>query len=146
MAEKLPAQHLGARDGKATWNCRICSTVICSVVSYAKHLMEHYKPLIGVYCNICNKKCNNVTVKFKLSLFLHIVQILCSFHLVSFNSRQALERHKNAKHPEESSNDGVVGIPTSESQQQQNAQVNLAFYYRFYYSKLCSRVPNNFLP
>ncbi|XP_015524736.1 zinc finger protein 470 isoform X1 [Neodiprion lecontei] len=95
LAEKLPAQHLGARDDKATWNCRICSTVICSVVAYAKHLMEHYKPLIGVYCNICNKKCNNVT---------------------------ALERHKSSKHPEESSNDSVVGIPTSESQQQQNAQ------------------------
>ncbi|XP_012251181.2 PR domain zinc finger protein 15-like isoform X2 [Athalia rosae] len=35
---------------------------------------------------------------------------------------KALERHKNSKHPEDSSNDSVVGIPTSESQQQQNAQ------------------------
>ncbi|XP_015600835.1 zinc finger protein 33A isoform X2 [Cephus cinctus] len=95
LAEKLPAQHLGARDDKARWNCRICSTVICSVVLYAKHLMEHYKPLLGVYCNMCNKKFNNVS---------------------------ALERHKNMKHPEETSNEGVIGIPTSESQQQQNAQ------------------------
>lgn len=33
-----------------------------------------------------------------------------------------MERHKHSKHPEESSNDYAPGIPTSESQQQQNAQ------------------------
>ncbi|XP_012284830.1 PR domain zinc finger protein 15 isoform X2 [Orussus abietinus] len=95
LAEKLPAQHLGARDDKAAWTCRICSTVIYSVVAYAKHLMEHYKPLIGVHCNICNRK---------------------------FNNFSALEKHRSTKHSDEVSGDGIVGIPTSECQQQQNAQ------------------------
>lgn len=98
LAERLPAQQLGARGNKENWTCRICSSVIDSVVAYAKHLMEHYKPLSGAYCNICNKKFHNWSV---------------------------MMRHKSHKHPELNSKNDTIGIPTSANQQEQNKQISL---------------------
>ncbi|XP_043283704.1 zinc finger protein 236-like [Venturia canescens] len=98
IVHRLPAEQLGALSDKTSWNCTICSVVMNSVIEYAKHLMEHYKPLSGVFCDVCNKK----------------------FHRLS-----VLEKHKRSKHPKGRTNDDVAGILTSENQQQQNAQTIL---------------------
>ncbi|XP_066601141.1 PR domain zinc finger protein 5-like isoform X2 [Prorops nasuta] len=71
IVQRLSAQHLGAANEKEVWNCKMCSEKLASVVIYAKHLMDHYKPLLGAICNICNKR---------------------------FNSSSVLERHRKAKH------------------------------------------------
>lgn len=96
LAERLPAQKLGAKDDKASWNCKICSAIITSVPSYAKHLMEHYKSLLGAFCNLCNRK---------------------------FYNNSVLQKHKAEKHPETVNE--AIGIPTSENHRQQNAQMIL---------------------
>ncbi|KAK0091934.1 hypothetical protein PV326_002495 [Microctonus aethiopoides] len=98
LAERLSAERLGAKDGKENWTCRICSSEIKTIVAYAKHLMEHYKPLLGTYCNICNKK---------------------------FHSMSLLAKHRVVKHTEINKNNEAIGIPTSGNQQQQNAQTIL---------------------
>lgn len=61
--QTLPAEQLGARGDKTSWNCTICSFAINSVIEFAKHLMEHYKPLTGVFCEICNQKFHRPSVR-----------------------------------------------------------------------------------
>ena len=80
LVEKLPAQRLGAREEKDSWNCKLCSITLYSVVTYAKHLMEHYKPLLGVFCDICNKKFNYTSVSFQY-IFYYVIYIF--LYLVS---------------------------------------------------------------
>ncbi|XP_008555896.1 PR domain zinc finger protein 15-like [Microplitis demolitor] len=92
LAKRLPATQLGAKDDKKIWTCRICSVTINSVVAYAKHQMDHYKPLVGSFCTVCDKK---------------------------FSSVSALEKHRADCHDSAVSED--IGIPTSANQQQQNA-------------------------
>uniref|UniRef100_A0A0C9QDN1 ZNF71_1 protein n=1 Tax=Fopius arisanus TaxID=64838 RepID=A0A0C9QDN1_9HYME len=96
LAERLPAQQLGAKDNKAVWKCKICTAIMNSVPSYAKHLMEHYKLLLGAFCNICNRK---------------------------FYNNSVLQKHKVEKHSEFVTE--AIGIPTSENHRQQNAQMIL---------------------
>ncbi|KAH0549382.1 PR domain zinc finger protein 15-like [Cotesia glomerata] len=94
LADRLPPTKLGAKDEKKIWTCRICSMTINSVVAYAKHQMNHYKPLVGTICIICNKK---------------------------FPNFATLERHRVDCHSLASNEENIVGIPTTANQQQQNA-------------------------
>ncbi|XP_034937442.1 PR domain zinc finger protein 15-like [Chelonus insularis] len=98
LAERLPAQQLGAKCEQENWTCLLCSSTINSVVNYAKHLMEHYKPLLGAFCNICNRK---------------------------FYNNSILEKHKIMKHSDIAMGNETMGIPTSSNQQQQNTQTVL---------------------
>ena len=67
LAEHLSPARLGARENKNDWNCNICSTVHPSIISFAKHLMEHYKPLLGVFCDICNQQFLKTAVRLLFS-------------------------------------------------------------------------------
>ncbi|XP_074111567.1 uncharacterized protein LOC141535507 [Cotesia typhae] len=94
LADRLSPTKLGAKDKKKIWTCRICAMTLNSVVAYAKHQMNHYKPLVRTICTICNKKFPNLAT---------------------------LDRHRADLHSPGRNEENIVGIPTTANQQQQNA-------------------------
>ena len=69
LAEQLPAKQLGARRVPDRWQCRICNAEETSVVSFAKHLMSHYKRSFAnidrlLECHICQQKFGTEKVGF----------------------------------------------------------------------------------
>ena len=61
LAEQLPARQLGARQVPDMWRCKLCCAQETSVVSFAKHLMSHYKRSLGhlerlLECHLCHQK------------------------------------------------------------------------------------------
>ncbi|PSN32133.1 hypothetical protein C0J52_11756 [Blattella germanica] len=75
----LLTRQLGARRVPDTWRCRICSAQETSVVSFAKHLMSHYKRSLGdrlIECHICQQKfaTEKLLVKHKVVRHKMVIQ------------------------------------------------------------------------
>jgi hypothetical protein len=73
LAEQLPARQLGARQVPDMWRCRLCCAQETSVVSFAKHLMSHYKRSLGhserlLECHLCHQKFETEKVSSTLLL------------------------------------------------------------------------------
>ncbi|KAJ9582556.1 hypothetical protein L9F63_003114, partial [Diploptera punctata] len=80
LAEQLPAKQLGARKFPERWECKICSAEETSVVSFAKHLMSHYKRFIAntsklLECHICQQKFASEKLLVKHKVVQHKILI-----------------------------------------------------------------------